>query len=175
MNDQHSREAPHLTCDECRGHLQDYLDGGLAKPDSMRVFLHVRDCAGCAEELARLEELVAMLEALPAREAPADFDARVLAAVPYESYRAMANLRRARVPVFLEQESLPAWVRSRAVRLVGAGVAAVAIAARLAGLLPDTAVTVVVAAVGLAPEITLALQGTARRLVLALGHGGERS
>jgi anti-sigma factor RsiW len=174
MSDQHSRRAPHLACDECRLRLQDYLDGGLDKPASMEIFLHVRDCADCAAELARLEQLVARLEALPAREAPADFDTRVLAAVPYESYRAMANLRRARVPVFLEKEALPAWLRSRALRLGGAAIAAVAIAARLTDLVPDTAVTGAVAVAGLLPEFTVALQGAARRVVLAVSHAGER-
>lgn len=175
MSDQHSRQAPHLTCVECQQSLQDYLDGGLGKPESMRVFLHVRDCGDCSRELARHEQLVAMLESLPGREPPADFDARILASVPYDSYRAMAGLRRARVPVFLEQESIPAWLRGRTLRLSGAAVAAVALAARWTGLVPDTALTVAVAAAGLAPEIILTIQGMARRLVLSLGDSGERA
>jgi len=118
---------------------------------------------------------VALLEALPEREPPVDFDARVLAAVPYDSYRAMAGLRRARVPVFLERESLPAWLRSRVVRFGGATLAAAALAARVTGLVPDTAVSVAVMAAGLLPEIIVAAQGVARRLVLALNHAGERA
>ncbi len=175
MSEQHSREAPHLTCVECQRSLQEYLDGGLEKPESMRVFLHVRDCTDCAEELGRIEQLVALLESLPEREPPAEFDARILASVPYDSYRAMAGLRRARVPVFLEEESLPAWMRARAVRYAGTAIAVVAVAARLTGLLPDTAVTTVVAAAGLVPGAAYALQGMARRLVLALGQSGERA
>ena len=175
MSEQHSREASHLTCVECQQSLQDYLDGGLDKPASMRVFLHVRDCDGCTEELTRLEQLVALLEVLPEREPPADFDAKILASVPYDSYRAMAGLRRARVPVFLENDALPAWMRVPAVRFGGVGVAAAAVAAQLAGWMPDATVTSAVATVGLIPEITIVLQGMARRLVLAVGHAGERA
>jgi anti-sigma factor RsiW len=164
--------APHLSCADCQQRLQDYLDGGLAKPESMQVFLHVRECEACTEELTRLEQLVALLEALPEREAPADFDARVLASVPYDSYRAMAGLRRARVPVFLEREALPAWVRSPIARIGGVAVAAAAVAARLAGVAPDAAL---VALVGLTPELAVQLQTLARRAVLAVTQAGERA
>lgn len=164
--------APHLTCAECRQRLQNYLDGGLAKPESMRVFLHVRECEGCAEDLTRLEQLVALLEAMPDREPPADFDARVLAAVPYDSYRAMAGLRRPRVPVFLERDALPSWLRARSVRLGGAALSAVAVAGRLTGIMPDVALAAVV--VGLVPEAAIFIQSLARRLVLALRQSAER-
>ena len=165
MSGQHSRKAPHMTCAECQHRLQEYLDGGMSKPESMRVFLHLRDCNGCAEEMARLEQLVSLLEVLPEREPPADFDAKVLAAVPYDSYKAMAGLRQARVPVFLEKESLPAWVRSRSVRLSGASLAAIALAGQFTGILPSWSL---MGLVGLAPEVTVALQGLGRRLVVAV-------
>jgi anti-sigma factor RsiW len=165
--------APHLSCADCQQRLQDYVDGGLAKPESMRIFLHVRECEACTEELTRLEQLVALLEALPEREAPADFDARVLAAVPYDSYRAMAGLRRARVPVFLERDSLPAWVRSPATRIGGAVIAGLAVAGRVAGIVPDAAF--IVAATGLVPELAVQLQALARRTVLAVTQAGERA
>ena len=35
-----------LDCDECRVGLQEYLDGTLEKPESLRFFLHLRECAG---------------------------------------------------------------------------------------------------------------------------------
>lgn len=165
--------APHLTCAECQQELQDYLDGGLAKPESMRIFLHVRECEPCTAELTRLEQLVALLEALPDREPPADFDARVLAAVPYDSYRAMAGLRAPRVPVFLEKDALPAWLRARSVRLGGAAIAAAAVAGRMAGVFPDIVLAAALAA--LVPEITIFVQGMARRLVLVLGQSAERA
>ncbi|HOX26589.1 MAG TPA: zf-HC2 domain-containing protein [Candidatus Krumholzibacteria bacterium] len=168
MNDQHSGKFPHLDCAECERRLQDYLDGGLAKPESMQIFLHVRECARCAAELKRLEDLVALLEALPAHEPPRDFDARVLAAVPYASYRAMARLRRARVPVFLEADRLPAWIRSPAVRYGGLAAAAVAAAAAVTDLAP--AGVLAIAAVGLVPEAATLLQGLGRRVALAVGQ-----
>jgi hypothetical protein len=61
------------------------------------------------------------------------------------------------------------------VRLGGAGLAAAAIAARLTGLIDDGVIAAVVAAVGLAPEVTVAMQGLGRRLVLAIVGAGERN
>jgi anti-sigma factor RsiW len=171
MTREHSSQEPHLTCAECRSRLQQYADGDLLKPASMQVFLHLRDCTDCAAELARVEHLFAMLGDLPDHEPAADFDDRVLASVPYESYRAMAGIRQPRVPVLLTEEALPAWVRTRGVRLSGAGAAAVAVAARIAGLVPDAALFVAVA--GLLPEAVVALQWAARRVVLAVAAAGK--
>lgn len=166
MSGSHSRKAPHLTCDECQHQLQDYLDGTMSRRESMRLFLHLRDCAACGQELERLQALVGALENLPAREPPADFDARILSAVPYEQYRAMAGIRADRVPVFLEPETLPAWVRARATLVGGATVAAAGLAVRLAGLAGDAALIAVAA--GLAPLAAVGLQALARRVVLGL-------
>ncbi len=166
MSGSHSRQAPHLTCDECQHQLQDYLDGSLARRQSMRLFLHLRDCEACGNELERLQALVGALESLPAREPPADFDTRILASVPYEQYRAMAGIRAERVPVFLEPESLPAWVRARATLIAGATVATAGLAARLSGLMGETALVAVV--VGLAPLAAVGLQAAARRVVIGL-------
>ncbi len=173
MSSQHSGQAPHLSCGECRSRLQDYLDDALARPESMRVYLHVRECAGCAEALARLETLVARLENLPGREAPADFDARVLASVPCESYRAMAALRAPRVPTFLESDSLPGWIRRPHSRVAGAGIAALAVAA-WATIIADPTL-LIVAALGLAPELLVRLQTGGRLAVRALAQGRERT
>lgn len=169
MSAQHSRKAPHLTCAECEQRLQAYLDGDLAKTESLQVFLHLRECAHCAAELERFEQLDSLLRTLPQREPPADFDARILAAVPYESYRAMADLRQPRVPVILETDALPAWFRSRVVRFAGGAAAAAALAGRLSGLLSDPAL--IVAIIGLIPETAIFLQRIGRRLFLAFGHG----
>ncbi|MBD3221845.1 hypothetical protein GF314_11450 [bacterium] len=173
MSSQHSGQAPHLSCGECQSRLQDYLDDALARPDSMQVYLHVRECADCAEALARLETLVARLESLPGREAPADFDARVLASVPYESYRAMAALRAPRVPTFLASDSLPAWIRRPVVRMAGAGLAAVA-AAAWSTILPEPTL-LIAAALGLVPELLVRLQAGGRLVAQALAQGRERT
>jgi hypothetical protein len=84
----------------------------------------------------------------------------------------MAGLRRARVPVFLEREAMPAWVRSPITRIGGVAVAVVGAAAHLAGVAPDAAL---VALVGLAPELSVHLQTLARRAVLAATQAGERA
>jgi len=173
MSGPHSRQEPHLTCDECQQQLQEYHDGTLARAQSMRVFLHLRDCDGCQAELDRLQRLIGALETLPSREPPADLDQRILASIPYEQYRAMAALRAPRVPVFLEAEALPAWLRARAVQGTGAAVAAAALGARFADLAPDA--VLIVAAVGLVPAVTVGLQAVARRLVAGARQVREES
>lgn len=159
-----------LTCPDCRLELQDYLDGTLEKKRSLAVFLHIRDCDACRLEHEALSLVFSRLDALPALEAPADFDAAVLASVPYASYRAMEPLRRERVPVFLEDSFLPAWVRARATRVGGLVLAAAAAGAWLA--VPGQAWLPVVAVAGVAPEALRRLQGLGRRLVGAQRTGG---
>lgn len=154
-----------VTCTECSGTLQEYLDGTLEKTQSLRVFLHLRDCAGCRQEHDDLKLMFRMLDGLPAMEPPADFDAPILASVPYAAYQAMEPLRRERVPVFLEESALPAAVRSVRTRGVGLAVAAAA-----AGLFflngPD--VLGAVAILGLLPEAAVRLQAVCRSAVLAV-------
>jgi len=150
-----------LACHECRQGLQEYLDGTLEKPESLRFFLHLRDCPGCQVEQNRLQGLFRMLDSLPDHEVPADFDQAVLASVPYAAYQAMEPLRRDRVPVYLEEAFLPRFVRARLTRLVGFGVASVAAALALRG--DGSAVLPIVIVAGLAPEIMVRLQGLGRR------------
>lgn len=163
-HDQRNERAPgELGCPDCRGHLQDYLDGTLEKKRSLAVFLHLRGCEACRVEHDALCAVFARLDALPALEAPADFDAAVLASVPYEAYRAMEPLRRERVPVFLEDTFLPAWVRARVTRLAGLAVAAGAGGVWLGS--PGRAWLLAVLAAGLLPQALVLLQGAGRRLV----------
>ena len=162
------RPNQNLTCAQCCERLPPYLDDGLDKPESMQVFLHVRACPECAAALARQEQLIERLQSLPRRQPPPDFDTKILASVPYEAYQAMAHLRRRRVPVLLDSETLPAWARSGALRWTGATLAAVALAGRMTELLPEIAVLAVV--VGLLPETILRLQALGRRLVLGQGQ-----
>ncbi len=156
-------------CRQTRDKMQDYLDQTLPKRESLAVFLHLRECEGCHQHLAALQALYERLDNLPPIEAPADFDARILAAVPYETYRAMAPLRSPRVPVLLEHESLPAWVRSRSVRLVGLIAAAAALAAATTGDVAGTA-TWTVAGLGCLPELSVRLQNLSRRIYVATVH-----
>lgn len=149
-------------CPDCRLDLQDYLDGTLEKKRSLAVFLHLRDCAACRAEHDALCAVFTGLEALPALEAPADFDDKVLASVPYAAYQAMASLRRERVPVFLEEAFLPAWLRARATRLAGLGVTAAVAVAVAAGA--GESWLLFVGAAGLAPELLCRAQGAGRRL-----------
>jgi anti-sigma factor RsiW len=152
-----------LTCQDCRHGLQDYLDGTLEKKASLRIFMHLRGCEPCSAHHDELVKLFGLLDDLPEVPAPDDFDVAVLAAVPYESYRAMAELRRERVPVFLEEHFLPAFLRARVTRLAGVGVSAVATGT---WLFIDPAPLLAAAAIaGLAPEIAVRLQGLGRRMI----------
>lgn len=169
MNDKTNREAG--GCAETRTRLQEYLDRTLTRRESMAVFLHVRECAACASELEALRGLFAGLDALPEIEAPADFDARVLASVPYEAYREMEPLRRVRVPVILERESLPAWIRATAVRAVGGTAAVLAAAGLLTGALPGVAAA---ALAGALPELLVRLQSVSRRIYVGTAHRTTR-
>jgi anti-sigma factor RsiW len=163
MNGKRNDQA--LDCRDCRGGLQEYLDGTLAKHESLGFFLHLRDCTSCREEHDRMRDLFQMLDALPAAEAPADFDLAVLASVPYESYREMAAIRQDRVPVFLEESALPRLVRSPVVRLSGLAVSLLALAAGF--LVEGTWVLPLATGLGLVPEALVRLQGLGRRMVLS--------
>ncbi len=170
-HEQRNDRADHaLNCPDCRLELQDYLDGTLEKKRSLAVFLHLRDCASCRLEHEALSIVFTRLDALPSLEAPADFDAAVLASVPYAAYRAMEPLRRERVPVFLEEQFLPVWLRSRATRVTGlvvsAGAAGIWLAGAVAEGLPGGAWLPAVALAGAVPELLVRLQGFGRRLVL---------
>ncbi len=159
-------EQPPISCAQCRASLQEYLDGTMVKTESMRVFLHLRECGACAAEHARWQDVFSRLEALPLLEPPADFDRKILESVPYASYRAMAELRRPRVPVFLEEQALPAVVRALPTRLGGL-VIAVGAAVAMCSFDASPVLGYVMAA-GLLPEAVVRLQELARISVAAL-------
>lgn len=154
-----------LACTDVRGRLQEYLDGTLVKSDSVAVFLHLRGCDGCRREHEGLQAMFSMLDDLPQLPVPDDFDARILESIPLAAYRAMEPLRRERVPVFLEESYLPAWVRRPRTRLAGLSVTLAAVAAVAVGDLPQP--LLLAAAVGAVPEILVRIQGLARQATLA--------
>jgi len=156
-----------LACHECQHGLQEYLDGTLDKKRSLRVFLHLRDCAICQEQHVLMQGLFELLDSLPSPMVPADFDDAILAAVPYAAYQEMEPLRRERVPVYLEEHFLPQFVRSRLTRWSGLGLTVTAVAAAVA--LDGPAWWPVAAGAGIVPELLVRLQGLGRR-VIALGR-----
>jgi anti-sigma factor RsiW len=152
-------------CADCRGSLQEYLDGTLEKTRSLEVFLHLRDCGPCQAEHDELQALFGLLESLPAQPVPEDFDAPILASIPLDAYRAMAPLRRERVPVLLQEEALPALVRAPVVRASGLVVAAAAVAAVTLASAPPV---LLVGAAGALPEALVRLQAVGRTVALAV-------
>ena len=155
-----------LSCEACREDLQEYLDGTLDKNRSLRVFLHLRDCRDCAAEHESLQVLFTALDSLPDMPVPEKFDETVLASVPYTAYKAMASLRAERVPVFLEEEFLPAFVRAPVVRWSGG---LLALAGVLTHWLADGPQSLVaLAVVGLLPEVLVRLQSLGRWATLTV-------
>ncbi len=165
MKDHHNAKGQTLACSECREGLQDYLDGTLEKQQSLRFFLHLRECAECQAEHSRLHELYEMMESLPDHPVPEGFDEAILASVPYDAYRQMEPIRRERIAVFLEEEFLPAWVRSPVTRLAGLGVAAVSVGSII--FLEGPGFLSAAAAAGAIPQILVSVQGMGRRLSLS--------
>ncbi len=158
------RQRAGAACSDLRPLFQDYLDQTLPKESSLELFLHLRGCAECERELRELKEIYQGLGSLPRIEPPADFDERILASVPYEAYRRMAPLRAPRLPVLLDEEHLPAFLRAGSTRIAGAGLALAVAAGVVAAWLPDW--SLLAAAVGVAPEALVRLQRTARRVAL---------
>ncbi len=155
-------DAKPWTCETTRANMQDYLDETLLGPVATRLFLHVRDCDACCKELDEQKAMFGMLNAMPAIEPPADFDEKILASVPYAAYREMAELRAPRMPVILEEESLPDFVRSGATRAAGLVLAAATAAALAMSRVPDIAVAAV--GLGLLPEALVRVQQLSRRI-----------
>jgi len=149
-------------CTDIRARLQDYMDGTLERKVSMSLFLHLRECDGCSKELEEMERLYGLLGSLDPVAPPEDFDARILESVPYEAYRAMEPLRRERMPVILDEEALPAFVRARGTRAVGGLVAVLA----AIGLATDTLTGgwAALAVAGVLPEALVRLQSASRRI-----------
>ena len=152
--------TPPCDCTTCRGDLQEYLDGTLDKNQSLRIFLHLRDCDACRAEHERLQVLFQALDALPDVPVPEGFDETVLASVPYAAYKEMAPLRAERVPVYLEETFLPAAVRAPANRLAGAAVAVIAAGVHWVADGPQWLLAFT--AIGLLPELLVRLQGVSR-------------
>jgi len=158
-----------LSCVACQDGLQEYLEGTLGKARSLRFFIHLRGCGACEKERLQLQQMFALLDDLPVHEVPADFDETILASVPYASYRAMERLRRERVPVYLEERFLPAYLRSRVTRWSGLGMTAAAMVG--AAVLGNGPSWLVAGVVGLLPELLVQGQRWGRRAAIAQKAG----
>ena len=164
--DRKNKQSAPLGCEDCLDGLQDYLDGTLEKTRSLQFFLHLRECAECQHAHDDMQALFGMLESLPEHEVPADFNAKILASVPYEAYRAMEPIRRERVPVFLEEEFLPAAIRSTVTRILGLGLAVAGIVlGPVTGVLESISL---ISLLGFLPEALVRLQGVGRWAALAV-------
>ena len=68
-----------MTCRGVQRRFGAYLDGELPSEASAEVGRHLEACATCAQELGRFRRLAALLEGVPAPEAPVGFARRVRA------------------------------------------------------------------------------------------------
>lgn len=171
MNGSNDRMRP---SDRCRGfsdRYQEYLDGTLPKQESLELFLHVRECAACHQRLEQTKQVFHLLDSLPPVPVAENFNEKILSSVPYHVYKSMAPLRQERLPVFLEEEFLPAPLRATTTRAAGGALAALTAGGLAISWLPAAAGLVVVA--GLLPEVLVRLQTAARRLTRAVqkSHG----
>lgn len=155
-----------LDCRHCREGLQEYLDGSLPKKQSLAFFLHLRECDACQAEHDRLQGLFQLLDALPPQPVPEGFDEKVMAAIPLQAYRDMEPIRRARVPVFLEEDALPQFVRSPVTRVSGLIIAAAGATAVWGFSGPQ--MLVALGAAGLIPEFLVRIQGLGRWATLVV-------
>lgn len=105
-----------MTCEQTQDHLSDFLDPSDADVPRQEIARHLASCPACAEHLAELKLVVAMLRSRKAPEAPADLMDRI-------------KTRLADEPVFASDER---GVLKRAARLVNwPSLAAGAVAAGL--------------------------------------------
>mgnify|MGYP003972732311 CR=1 FL=1 len=149
------------TCKSFVEKLQQYIDKDLPKEESMSMFLHARDCVDCSVELDRLESICSSLNELPEIQSPADFDQKILSSIPYNSYKAMADIRQPRVPVILDEEIIPGIVRSPLTRGICSSIAVLSIAGLISGWLDSSGMLIFVA--GAMPESLVRLQSIFRK------------
>lgn len=152
------------SCKSYIAQIQQYIDGDLEKKQSMSLFLHARDCSACGLEIKKAENLCAKLSALPEIEAPVDIDEKILASVPYDSYKAMAGIRAVRVPVILEEEVIPVIIRSGVTRVICSTIATLTAAGIASGWLGSESIIVFIAAA--LPETLVRTQSLFRKRFL---------
>jgi len=70
-----------LGCDDCRRELTALVDGAIHPAVARALLSHVEECAGCRARLEEHRAIAAFARRLPAIEAPAWLEGRVVAAV----------------------------------------------------------------------------------------------
>jgi anti-sigma factor RsiW len=159
---------------EFEPHVQDYVEGTLDAKQALRLHLRAQADPVIAEELARTRAFFAALDAMPREEPPVDFDARVLASVPFEYYRS-APQRPATVLVLGDLAPAAWWV---ALRRAGRGAMATAAAYVLALVVANSALRDLATsfAASIDRMLDAAVQGTASNPALSgLVSGLERA
>lgn len=71
-----------MNCEQVARRIDDYLDGALGEDEGQLLAAHVSGCSECSARYAALMRTVAVLEELPAMEAPEELVPETLVRVP---------------------------------------------------------------------------------------------
>lgn len=83
-----------MTCEQIQDHLSDFLDPATSEVPRQEIARHLASCPGCAEHLAELKAVVAMLKSRKAPDAPADLMDRIRTRLEAEPLPAKAEPER---------------------------------------------------------------------------------
>jgi len=71
-----------MNCNVAVMYMHDYLDGELAREDSLQLLRHLRECPTCHTRYEELERTDALVKAQPIEKAPEDLGDRIMKALP---------------------------------------------------------------------------------------------
>ncbi|MBZ5531456.1 MAG: zf-HC2 domain-containing protein [Acidobacteriia bacterium] len=76
-----------MKCAETRPRFSPYLDGAMSGAEMQELSGHMRECAGCSQEFAKLEQTRSLVSSLGPKQAPADLARRIKIAAASERSR----------------------------------------------------------------------------------------
>lgn len=84
-----------MNCKEALPLIHEYVDGDLAREESVGLRDHLRQCTACASRLHAYEKTEALVRVLERPQTPSDLSASIMAALPPNRTRSLARwLRR---------------------------------------------------------------------------------
>ncbi|WP_256761611.1 zf-HC2 domain-containing protein [Cohnella sp. WQ 127256] len=71
-----------MKCNVAVVFMHDYLDGDLAREETMQLQKHLGECSSCSNRYESLERTEALVKAFPIEKAPADLGDRIMKSLP---------------------------------------------------------------------------------------------